>query len=71
MSHVPSCNLRPFVTKNFLRKRNLHLVDLKCKLSQVSKNCAPTSTLSYQCRKGFKFGNNEGDFLNYKNALYI
>jgi hypothetical protein len=75
-SSVPSCRLSPLVTRTFLRKRNLHLVDLKCRLSPISKNCAPASTLSFECRKGYKFVSSEGKIVkknkNYeKNIIFI
>ncbi len=40
--------------------------NIKCKkVNEISENCqVGESELSYQCRKGYKFANNQGNILN-------
>ena len=57
---VPSCSLRHIGTVEALRKNNIVLTDLKCANSTISSNCAVGSShLTYECRKGYRFANNQ------------
>ncbi len=49
-------------TVESLKNNNIVLVDVKCKnVTSVSENCqVGSSELLYECKKGFKFANNQG-----------
>ena len=49
--------LEPFVSTQFLRNNNLRLIDVRCRSSNISRNCGISSYLSYTCRKGYSFSN--------------
>ena len=57
----PSCSVK-IATRANLKKRNLILVDFKCKsVEGASEKCASAkSEIVYRCRKGFKFTTNQG-----------
>ena len=63
-----SCALKPFVTRKFLKKNNLTLVDIKCKHSYVSTNCGVRSSLTFACRKGFVFSDKSKNSISTCNG---
>ena len=58
---IPSCSLRNIGSVENLQKHNHVLLDIKCtNVTGVSENCGVgSSRLIYECRKGFKFANNQ------------
>jgi hypothetical protein len=62
---VPSCSLGKIeLSKESLLERNILLVNIKCKsMPDVSSNCqASKSHITFTCRPGFKFENNQEFF---------
>jgi hypothetical protein len=55
--YPPTCSLKKFVTRKFLRANNLRLIDLRCRNSWESKNCAVRSSMTFSCRDGYVFSN--------------
>ncbi len=57
-----SCSLREIANKKILSDNNLLLTDIKCKnVSSNSENClSHGSFVTYNCKPGFKFQNNQG-----------
>ncbi len=71
----PSCSVK-IATRANLKKRNLILVDFKCKsVEGASEKCASAkSEIVYRCRKGFKFITNQGmlfTITNRRNKEYL
>ena len=60
----PSCVLERFITRKFLKQNNLRLIDLRCKLSQISRNCGVSSYLAYRCREGYVFANRKASTVS-------
>jgi hypothetical protein len=58
---LKSCKLNDIGNKEILQKKNLVLIDIKCtNVTSKSSECdSSKSFLVYQCKKGFKFNNNE------------
>ncbi len=54
------------LSKENLLERHVILVNIKCKgMQDVSSNCeASKSHISYKCRPGFKFENNQEYFVS-------
>ena len=68
---VKTCSLSNIGTKEFLNRINLVLYDLKCdRVAISSQNCRKdTSFLRFQCKKGYKFADNQGYMLFIKKII--
>ena len=57
---IPGCSLKHIESKRRLFERNLLIVDIRCRNSNLSseKCISDDSSIVYRCRNGFSFGNN-------------